>query len=97
MYHICDYHTVPPQTLAVLIEGLGPNTRYGANISGLKVPLDTVLLAVLVDDFNAYLNAMRRHPKSIESVAKDFIFGERKSGFSTVKELENAMKKFKET
>ena len=91
-YHIYDYHTVDPKTLTVLVQGLGPNTRLGQKIAGLKAPLDTILLAVLVDDINSVLNALSKHPKKYKSIAEELIGKPVKTdGFSTPQELENKL------
>lgn len=80
----------------MLIQGLGPNTRIGQKVAGIKAPLDTILLAVLVDDFNAYLNAHAEHPKKLKSIAEWLIAKPKKEGFDTAEELEKKIKQIQE-
>jgi hypothetical protein len=51
-YHVYDWREVPPQTLAVLVTGLGPNSRIGMKALGVKAPFDSILLARILDDLN---------------------------------------------
>ena len=96
-YHIYNYRAVDPKTLTVLIQGLGPNTRLGQKIAGINAPLDTILLAVLVDDFNALLNGFAKNPKKVESIAKDLITKKQRfEGFSNPDDLKNKIKQMQE-
>ena len=55
VYGVFDYHVLSVDMLITLTEGLGPNSRTGLKLSGAKVPLDTILLARIYDDFEIYL------------------------------------------
>lgn len=48
-YGIYDMGSLPLDTVAILAAGLGENSRIGRKISGAKVPLNTLLLAHIVD------------------------------------------------
>lgn len=91
-YHIFDYHQVPPQTLAVLVGGLGVNSRTGQAMAGLKAPFDTVLLADLVDMLGAIINGLSKHPKQLQSIAETLAEGAevQTSGYATPDELKQA-------
>lgn len=48
-YGIYDMGSLPLDTVAILASGLGEDSRIGRKISGAKVPLNTLLLAHIVD------------------------------------------------
>ena len=48
-YHIYDYKSLPLSRVAIFAVGLKGNSRIKLKISGLKYPLDTLLLASIVD------------------------------------------------
>mgnify|MGYP002517695515 CR=1 FL=1 len=48
-YHVLDWRALPARTAATLAMGLGPDSRIMQKISGARVPLDTLLLAMIAD------------------------------------------------
>lgn len=48
-YHIYDYRSLPLQRVAIFAAGLRENSRIKTIMSGLKYPLDTMLLGLIVD------------------------------------------------
>lgn len=48
-YHIYDYKSLPLSRVAIFAVGLKGNSRIKMKMSGLKYPLDTLLLASVVD------------------------------------------------
>lgn len=48
-YHIYDYRSLPLSKVATFAVGLRENSRIKMKISGTKHPLDTMLLASIVD------------------------------------------------
>lgn len=48
-YRIYDYRQLPARRAAVLACGLRPNSRTMMRLSGAKVPLETLLLALIAD------------------------------------------------
>lgn len=48
-YHIYDYKQLPPTRVAVFAFGLKDTSRIKMKLSGQKVPLETLLLAGIVD------------------------------------------------
>lgn len=48
-YHIYDYKSLPLSRVAIFAVGLKGNSRIKMKMSGLKCPLDTLLLASVVD------------------------------------------------
>lgn len=48
-YHIYDYRKLPLRYAAILASGLRANSRIKMKISGMKVPIDTMLSAAAVD------------------------------------------------
>lgn len=71
-YHIFDYHSVPLDLLITLTEGLGPNSRTGMKITGVKAPLDTILLARIYDDFQMYLWSWSEDAKTGKNKPESF-------------------------
>ena len=48
-YHVLDWRALPVKTAATLAMGLGPDSRIMRKFSGVKWPLETLLLAMLLD------------------------------------------------
>lgn len=48
-YQIYDYRSMPPSQVAIFASGLNTNSRIMMKISGSKAPIDTILLAGIVD------------------------------------------------
>lgn len=48
-YHIYDYKSLPLSRVAIFAVGLKGNSRIKMKMSGLKYPLDALLLASIVD------------------------------------------------
>jgi hypothetical protein len=48
-YHIYDYRSMPPRQAAILAVGLSPDSRIKREFSGMKYPIDTILLAHIAD------------------------------------------------
>lgn len=51
-YHILDYKRLPPSLVATLVVGLSENSRIKRKITGLKLTLDQILLAMIADGIN---------------------------------------------
>ncbi len=70
-YQIYDYKRVPGRLLGTLVAGLGVNSRIYQKIAGQKVPTDTVMLALIVDELRrlTYLMDGNKHKKQPESMA----------------------------
>lgn len=49
VYHIYDYKSLSPAQVATFSVGLRENSRIKMKLSGLKYPLETILLAHAVD------------------------------------------------
>jgi len=49
IYHIYDYRTFRPSVIARLAVGLRDNSRIKMKIAGMKVDINTTLLAVIAD------------------------------------------------
>ena len=49
IYHIYDYKSLPLSRVATFAVGLRENSRIKMKMSGAKLPLDTMLLASIVD------------------------------------------------
>ena len=64
VYHILDWRSVPPLTLATLVTGLGPNSRIGMKALGVNAPFDSILLARILDDLNLILWSWSKDAKN---------------------------------
>ncbi|SEP91990.1 hypothetical protein SAMN04488558_10390 [Ignavigranum ruoffiae] len=51
-YHIYDYKQLPLSTVAVFASGLSNNSRIKLKMNGLKISLETMFLAQILDDLN---------------------------------------------
>lgn len=57
-YRIYDYQGLPVKYLAILVSGLGVDSRIGRKRAGIKVPLSTVYIAELCDLLEMFICAM---------------------------------------
>lgn len=48
-YHIFDYKSLPPKTVATLSAGLRDESRIKLRAAGVPVALDTIILAAIAD------------------------------------------------
>lgn len=72
VYGVFDYEALPPRTAAALFYGLPDDCRSKRAMAGLRVPLDTALLAIIADRLGLLLwqrtedgQRNRNRPKSI--------------------------------
>lgn len=100
-YGIFDMRALPTATLAVLAVGLSPDSRAKRSVSGLKVPLNTLLLSMAVDKLSLLFWAKTKdggrgvnRPKSI---AKMLLGGDEKQveAFDSPEEFEAAREKIR--
>lgn len=71
-YNIYDYKQLPPETIAAFSVGLEDKSRIKMKLSGLTVPIETMLLAQIADAINtlAWMNSKdcknsSKRPKSL--------------------------------
>lgn len=71
-YHIYDYRQLSPRAVAVFALGLKADSRIMLKLAGLNVPINTLLLAQIVDSINTlvWMNSSdcknkNKRPKSI--------------------------------
>ena len=93
-YNIYDYRRVPGRYLGILAAGLGPNTRIGRKINGVRGNVSEVLLAQILDGVRFLCWAQtedakkkRNYPKS---VASEFFVSEDKNKYkkTTIEDFE---------
>lgn len=84
-YQIYDYRRVPGRYLGILAAGLGPNSRIGRKINGVRGDVSEVLMAQILDGIRFLCWAQtedakkrRNYPKS---VASEFFVSEDKDKF----------------
>lgn len=78
-YRIYDYRGVPGRTLGILAAGLGPNSRIGQKINGVRGSVSEVLLAQILDGVRWLVWAQSKDAKNGKppaSVASDFFVSE---------------------
>ncbi len=98
-YQIYDYRRVPGKLLGILTAGLGPNTRIGHKVNGVRGDVAEVLLAQILDGVRWLCWAQTEDAKKgrgrPQSVASDFFVSEDKNKVRklTVDEFENIRKK----
>lgn len=94
-YHIFDYRQLPLKTVAVFAYGLPNNSRIKLKVAGLKISLETMLLAYLLD-LNSVLvwfktedgKRGRNRPKSFYQMLTQEIEESEIVGFDTGEEFE---------
>lgn len=96
-YHIYNYREWPPTQVAIFANGLKANSRIKLKMAGLKVTIDTMLLAAIADDIKLLLwlqtkdgRKGRNMPKSIFSVLSDSEASEQVNVYASGKEFELA-------
>lgn len=98
-YGIYDFQGLPVSTLATLVSGLGQGARIRRKVAGITAPLDTVLLACIVDRLalliwqNTKDGAKgRNRPKGF---ADAFVEKEKEViGFDSAEDFKEALKRF---
>lgn len=80
VYHIYDYRRVPGRLLGILVAGLGPNTRIGKKVNGVRGTVADVLLAQILDGVRflcwAQTEDGRKGRHRPPSIASDFFVSE---------------------
>ena len=89
IYHIWDYHGVPVKMLCTLCSGLGPDTRIGMKLSGRKVPINNILMALIVD----YLAGESEGYKRIAPTFYESKDEEEQEAFYSAEEYEEARRR----
>ena len=94
-YHIYDYRSLPLQRVAIFAAGLRENSRIKTKISGLKYPLDTMLLSFVVDRLSLLVWMQTKNgtkgidrPKPILGVISDETAESEIESFNTPEEFE---------
>lgn len=84
-YHIYDYRRVPGRYLGILAAGLGPNTRIGRKVNGVRGDVGEVLLAQILDGVRwlcwAQTEDAKRKRNYPKSVASDFFVSDDKDKY----------------
>lgn len=99
-YHILDYKSVPVEVLSILAAGLRDDSRIKLKMSGLKISLDRLLMARMVDSLALIVwsktedaSKGRNKPKSITEALTAKPKEETVKTYSTPEEFESAWKK----
>ena len=93
-YHIFDLESIPVPLLATLVWGLGDDSRIKRRAAGMKIDLNTMLHAAMLDRLTALVwmrtkDGAKGHnrPKSVlESLTKD----NDTEAFGSAEDFENA-------
>ncbi len=62
-YHIFNYRELPVKLLVTLFIGLRADSRIKMKVSGMKVPINTILLASISDKLSVWLYANSKDAK----------------------------------
>lgn len=86
-YHVFDFRTLPATLAATLAVGLRDNSRIKMTMSERKAPVDTILLAGILDRLSVILGGDKA-----QLIAKNFITAKHETphGFETAEEFEAA-------
>lgn len=102
-YKIYDYESLPVEYAAILAKGLKYDSRIMKKISGLKVDLNTLLLAHVVDNtaINVYFKTKdaernRNRPKSFVEMISGKKEEEQIRGFDSGEDFLSAWEKINE-
>lgn len=95
VYHVYDWRALPLKTAATLAMGLRPDSRVIQKMSGLNWPINTLLLALMIDSLQSISWQLtpkegRRGRKPPKSLAR-IILGETEEreteGFDSIEEF----------
>lgn len=92
VYHIYDYRRLPLTQVAVFAYGLPEDSRTKRKLSGQKVPLDTMLLAAIFDQFNALIYGLSGGKNNRPQSLTQLLLGETDNlqhAFTSSKDFEN--------
>ena len=102
-YNIYEYKDMPPKKVAIFCIGLRENSRLKLKLQGLKVPLESLLLADIRDKINLLLWAKTKDGQKNRNrpslIAEDLIKKKEKKGhlsYSSGKEWEDERKRILE-
>lgn len=101
-YHVFDYRKLPVETLVAFVIGLRQNSRTKMAINGMKVPIETVIMAMIYDRINLWIwmnskdgKKGRHRPESLaESLTKERV--KDIEVFDTGDEFDAMLRKIKE-
>lgn len=93
VYGVFDYRQLPARRAAILACGLGPKSRIASKLSGAKVPLDILLLALVADALKILIWQNTKDGASGRNKPKSIVQGmyegkETGTGFETADEFE---------
>lgn len=71
-YHILDWQRVPGRTLGALVAGLGPETRIGMELAGIRGTPDHIILGRIYDAVNLLLYSMTKDAKTGENKPESY-------------------------
>ena len=98
-YQIYDYRSLPARFIATLSMGLREDSRIKMIMNDEKVPIDTFLLCLLLDKFNAWIwmntEDGQKGINRPKSIAESLLNKDKDSdiqSFTSVEEFENARK-----
>ena len=103
VYHIYNYRSLPVEYAATLAKGLKYDSRIMMRISGLKIDLNTLFLAHIVDNtaINVYFKTKdaernKNRPKSFVEILSGADKGEKAKGFDSGEDFLEAWGKLNE-
>lgn len=71
-YHVFNYRELPPKLTATLVSGLRANSRVKMSLTGMKIPVETTIQAMIYDAVSMILwmnsddgRRNRNRPKSL--------------------------------
>ena len=102
-YHIYDYTKLPVQTLATFVTGLRQDSRTKMAINGMRVPTNTIIMAMTYDRVNQWLwmnskdgRRNRNKPKSLAEALTSEPKEKTIEVFESGEEFDAMLKKIKE-
>lgn len=100
-YHVTDYRALPVRTTAVLLFGLGENSRIVRKITGQRYSFEQLMIAEAVDRLSilAWQNTKdaqhgRNKPKMISAMMLEEKKESEVVGFSTAEEFQSQWKAY---
>lgn len=93
IYHVLDYKRLPLRTAAVFAQGLPENSRIMRRLSGMRIGLETALLAELCDRVGILIWQHTENGRNPPASIKALLLGDRPDkpeGFTTAADFDAA-------
>lgn len=94
-YHVYNYRSLPLSLVATFCVGLGENSRVVRNLTGNRTSMESLLLALIIDDIRKYFYNNKSIPSVYELLQHIENKEKKKKNVMTFRSGEDFMKAWK--